>query len=172
MRAYGGANTRLTKSFTQDLNRLAKRSTGATLLRYLRTLCDILSHWLLDYSSKKNRAKRRVVRRSRSNPEVIPEPIPLLQYVEHDDLHLLRLESFTEERLQPISSIAALPIQSGIRNIYALSRGLPLFLALLHFSAIWRSRSTASVVAHFCADSEGEKYNGNSLRPRHSSLAL
>ncbi len=154
----------LTKAFVKELNALAETQVVFSVDRIRRNrrvilffdtfeqLAPVVAPWLLDYFLEEDINANIVLVIAGRMPleNSIPvDPKRWIPYHANDIIRSISLESFTRRETEEYLHIWGITDPAQVETIWQLSRGLPLYLALLTFNPQGTLDPTASVVANF-----------------------
>src|SRR5579884_4014211 len=154
----------LTKAFVRELNALAETQVIFSVDRTRRNrrvilffdtfeqLAPVVAPWLLDYFLEEDINANIVLVIAGRMPleNSIPvDPKRWIPYHANDIIRSISLESFTRKETEEYLHLWGITDPAQVETIWQLSRGLPLYLALLTFNPQGTLDPTASVVANF-----------------------
>ena len=154
----------LTRAFVEDLNQIAEKQVrigSHGIKRHCRVILffdsfEVLANeatpWLLDYFLETEISLNVVLVVSGRDPieQSTPDDFKRwLPYLDDNSIYSIALDSFTEEETHVFLAERGITDLERITTIWQLSRGLPLYLALLTANPQGEVDPTADVVANF-----------------------
>lgn len=142
----------LTDTMTPGPNRLKRRLRVLLFFDTFEQLAIEAAPWLLDHLLQANINTNVVLviaGRDSLEYSTPDDPKRWLEYRDAGVIHLINLDSFTEEETRVYLAERAITDQGQIERIWHLSGGLPLYLSLLTFNPQGTVDPTADVVANF-----------------------